>query len=126
MKNSEIQMEEKSEKNRKEPLTDFYAILKKAGFALEQQMNQQIQNALNNEDLVKFANDRSDVIASKISKLQKYVEILSTILLFPTKKDVANVAKLTLQTEEKVDQLEESIIKLKKSVEETMNKDLKE
>jgi hypothetical protein len=116
----------KEAKNKKEETADFYASLKKTGLAIEQQFNQQIQNLLNNEDLVQFANEHSDLINSKIRSLQKYSEVLSTILQFPTKNDVANVAKLTIQTEEKVDKLEELIIEQTKSIQKIMSKDFKE
>lgn len=102
---------------------EFYVDLKKTGFTIEQQLNQRFQNLLNNEDLVKLANGHIDLLTNKFKTLQNSVEVLFTILQIPTKNDVANVAKLILQTEEKVDNLEEQILKLTEAVEKVISKD---
>ena len=104
---------------------EFYGKLKKTGLALEQQINQRIQNLLNDEDLVKLANEHLDLLSRNFRALQNTIEVLFNILQVPTKNDVANVAKLTLQTEEKVDNLEEHIIKLTETVEKALCKDMK-
>ena len=122
LKKSEKKEIEKK-KHGREHTTDYYAGLKKSGIAIEQQINQHIQSLLNNKDLVKAANQHSDLITNNIRSLQKYVEVLSTILQIPTKNDVANVAKLTIQTEEKVDQLDERIMELTNTIQNSMSDD---
>lgn len=47
-----------------------------------------------------------------INGLKENTEVLSQQMNFPTKNDIANVAKLVTQIEEKVDSLEESILQL--------------
>jgi hypothetical protein len=91
---------------------EFFQSLKKTGFAVEQHVNQLIQNVINHEDVVKLADAHSEAVRSHLKLLQKYGEVLSTILRLPSKDDVANVAKLTIQVEEKVDKLEEFLGKL--------------
>jgi hypothetical protein len=115
----------KKQKKKKQQKTDFFGDLKKAGFIIEQQLNQHIQNIVNNDNLINFADEHSNLITNQISSLQRHVETLSTILNLPTKNDVANVAKLTLQTEEKVDKLEEHMIKLTESIQKIMSEDVK-
>ena len=92
--------------------SEFFDSLKKTGFVVEQQLNQLIQNVINHEEVVKLADAHSDALRSHLKLLQKYGEVLSTILRLPSKDDVANVAKLTIQVEEKVDKLEEFLYKL--------------
>lgn len=104
-----------TEKNTNHP-SDFFSALKKTGFALEYQLNQQIQDFLNNEKLIHSSQAHADWLAWKLQSFQKHIEGLSTLLLIPTKNDVANVAKLTLQTEEKVDKLEEHLLDLTESI----------
>lgn len=109
----ETKMKDKEKKKHgKDELAAFYTDLKKSGLAAEQQINQQIQDLLDNEDLVKLVNKHSDSITNNIKSLQKHVETISNILLLPTKKDIANVARIAIQTEEKVDKLDERINEL--------------
>ncbi|GHH98876.1 hypothetical protein [Neobacillus kokaensis] len=103
-------------KQRKEQLAAIYTDLKKSGLAVEQQLNQHIQDLLDRDDLVKFANQHSDFITNNIKSLQKYIEVFSNILLLPTKNDIANVAKVAIQTEEKVDKLDERMNELANTI----------
>lgn len=94
-------------------LTDqFYKELKKLAQGGEARMNEFIQNQLNNESLVKLAADQSAVTGEVLRQLQRYQEIVTTALRIPTKDDVANVAKLVLQLEEKMDLLEDYLRQL--------------
>lgn len=100
----------------KNQITELFESFKKTGFALEQQLNQLIQDMLNNEEVVNLANAHSKALESNLQLLQKYAEVLTTILHLPTKDDIASVAKLTLQVEDKVDKLEECMHKLTSSL----------
>lgn len=91
---------------------EFFSSLRQSGFTLEEKLNQPIQGLLNDDQLVKSAANLTGFLTYNLRDLQKHIEALATIFLIPTKNDVANVAKLTLQTEEKVDRLEEHLIKL--------------
>ncbi len=94
-------------------LTDqLYKELKKLAQGGEARINEFIQNQLNNENLVKLAADQSAVTGEVLRQLQRYQEIVTTALRIPTKDDVANVAKLVLQLEEKIDLLEDYLRQL--------------
>ncbi|WP_066399678.1 hypothetical protein [Neobacillus mesonae] len=110
-------------KHRKEKLAAFYTDLKKSGLAVEHQINRHIQDLLDNEDLVRLANQHSGFITNNIKSLQKYVEVISNILLLPTKNDIANVARVAIQTEEKVDKLDERINELANTIRNSMSID---
>ncbi|WP_170006213.1 hypothetical protein [Bacillus fonticola] len=97
---------------------DIYEALKKMGFKLEQQMNELIQKQLDREDVIRQVNISGKLYGNMMKKLQDYTETLSVYLNFPTKKDVANTAKLVMQTEEKVDGLDEQLVRLTTSVDE--------
>jgi hypothetical protein len=53
--------------------------------------------------------------------LRKNQELMAGIMNIPTKKDVANVANLSIQTEGKIDILEEQIWKLQDGLSEINN-----
>ncbi|WP_026584015.1 hypothetical protein [Bacillus sp. J33] len=92
--------------------------IKKAGMKVEKELNESIQNSLNKEDVLKEMLSRSEVTAGAMKKLQQAIETLSIPLNFPTKTDVANAAKLTVQAEEKMDLIDEKLMALIDSFEE--------
>lgn len=97
---------------------DIYKILKINGYKLEAKINQSIQKQLNQETIIKQFGSNGRAAASVIKKLQKTVEALSIPLNFPTKNDVANATKINIQTEEKVDLIDEKMDILLKNFEE--------
>ncbi|MFE8701628.1 hypothetical protein ACFYKX_13575 [Cytobacillus sp. FJAT-54145] len=90
-------------------LQDLFDFLKKFGLKVEFDANTCIQNGLNKEDILKVLSKNAKLTAKVIEGLKELVENISIPLNFPTKDDVANVAKLTLQNEEKIDALEDQI-----------------
>ncbi|URM33670.1 MULTISPECIES: hypothetical protein [Bacillaceae] len=92
--------------------------IKKLGTKVERELNESIQNSINKEDIFKNLVTRSEVTAASMKKLRDAIETLSIPLNFPTKTDVANAAKLTVQAEEKMDQIDEKVIALARSIEE--------
>lgn len=92
--------------------------IKKAGMKVEKELNESIQNSLNKEDVLKELLSRSEATAGAMKKLQQAIETLSIPLNFPTKTDVANAAKLTVQAEEKMDLIDEKLMALTDSFEE--------
>lgn len=92
--------------------------IKKVGMKVEKELNESIQNSLNKEDVLKDMLTRSEVTAAAMKKLQQAIETLSIPLNFPTKTDVANAAKLTVQAEEKMDLIDEKVMALAQSMEE--------
>jgi len=99
-------------------ITDIYEFLRNAGFKLETQLNEQIRNHLNRREVAGAAAILANHHADLIERLHQYQEITSIQLNIPTKKDVANIGKLTIQTEEKVDKLTDEIMQLAASIEE--------
>ncbi|GLB59670.1 hypothetical protein [Cytobacillus sp. NCCP-133] len=92
--------------------------IKKAGTKLEKELNESIQKSINKEEIFKDMLTRSEVTAAAMKKLQQAIETLSVPLNFPTKTDVANAAKLTVQAEEKMDLIDEKVIALTQSFDE--------
>ncbi|WP_260508052.1 hypothetical protein [Cytobacillus firmus] len=92
--------------------------IKKLGTKVERELNNSIQNSINKEEIFKNLITRSEVTAASMKKLQEAIETLSIPLNFPTKTDVANAAKLTVQAEEKMDLIDEKVMALAQSVEE--------
>ncbi|MGD6857764.1 hypothetical protein ACQCVO_22255 [Bacillus infantis] len=95
-----------------EQAQELFSSLKKMGMKLEFELNELIKKQLNKEELLLSASANSAVIANMISQCRNMVELLSIPLNFPTKNDVARVAKLAIQVEEKVDQLDEQMLAL--------------
>lgn len=94
------------------PLSAF----KKFNNQWEQQANDFIHTVTNNEEFVKFSKVGADTQARFMEMFSKNQELIANQLNLPTKKDVANVAKLSIQTDEKLDLVEEQIWKLQHSV----------
>lgn len=93
-------------------LEEFYKKLKKFGFEVELKINEEIFESLNKEDIMKFLHQNAHIVAPIVEGLQDFVETISIPLNFPTKNDVANVAQLTLQNEDKIDSVLEQLLTL--------------
>lgn len=89
----------------------------RAGFGVEQMLNNSIQETLNHQFFFKSVADQTVIAANAVQKLQNRVEALSIPFNFPTKKDVANTSQLVLLTEQKIDRLEDKIIELTRTIE---------
>ncbi|MCP3764710.1 hypothetical protein NLX67_20455 [Domibacillus sp. A3M-37] len=98
--------------------SDIYETIRNAGFQLETQLNEWIQDQLNEEKLVLPAAFLLNVHGKLIQFISEFQEIISLHLNTPTKDDVANVAKLLVQIEEKVDDLNDRMDDLAAAVEE--------
>lgn len=93
-------------------IEEIYHKLKKFGFEIEFKINEDILSSVNREDIMKFLHQNAHLVAPIIERLQDFVETISVPLNFPTKNDVTNVAKLTLQNEEKIDSVLEQLLTL--------------
>ncbi|RSK27520.1 polyhydroxyalkanoate biosynthesis repressor PhaR [Bacillus sp. HMF5848] len=102
---------------------DPYDILHKYSMLLEKQMNDFIYLWTNNKEFVKSLHTGSDLHARMYDSIKNNQEAMANILNVPTKNDVANVANLTIQTEEKIEALEEQIWNLQDSIN-TQNKEM--
>ena len=88
---------------------DPYDTFKKLSIQWEQRMNDMIHLCTNNNEFIKYAQISSDSNAGYVEWLRKNQEMLANQLNVPTKNDLANVAKLSVQTQEKLDSVEEQI-----------------
>ena len=104
-------------------ILDPYDMFKNFSNQWEQRMNDMIHLYTNNNYFIKYAKMSSDSNARYVEWLRKNQEMLANRLNLPTKNDLANVAKLSVQTEEKLDSLEEQIWNLSDSVART-NKEM--
>lgn len=87
------------------------------GISLEKQLNELIQNNLNREDIAKYGELSGELLARRMRNVKENVELLSFQYNFPTKNDMANLAKLMIQLEEKMMSIQEQLDRLTVSVE---------
>ncbi|OAS88160.1 MULTISPECIES: hypothetical protein [Metabacillus] len=95
---------------------EFYKDLKKLAQGGESLLNEFIQKWLNQEELTRLVGNNSNMTGEIIKRLQKYQDLVTTALKIPTKDDIANVAKLVLQSEDKLELIEEQFQKLQNSL----------
>lgn len=76
---------------------------------VENQLNRVIKDGLNRESIFRMVGLESELKAEKLRRIREEVEVLSLQYNFPTKNDVASIAKLLVQIEEKIDRLEEQM-----------------
>jgi hypothetical protein len=87
----------------------------------ERQLNGMLYMMTDNNEFVRLLKVGTDSHARYMERLRKNQELMAGVMNIPTKKDIANVAKLSLQTEEKIDMLEEQVWNLQDSLE-SLNK----
>lgn len=82
----------------------------------ENQINGLLYMMTDNNEFVRLLKVGTESHARYLELLRKNQELMANIMNIPTKKDVANVAKLSIQAEEKIDILEEQIWNLQDSI----------
>lgn len=82
----------------------------------DKQITGLLYNLTDNKEFVRTASFGINSYSSYLERLRKNQELIATLMNIPTKKDVANAAKLSIQTEEKIDILEEQVWKLQDSI----------
>src|SRR5262249_40676210 len=100
---------------------DPFDLLNRFSCQWEKQVNDMIHLWTNNHEFVRLSRLSSDTYSRYKGMFNKSHVLLANQLNIPTKEDVANIAKLTIQTEEKLDSLEEQIWDLHDSVSSTNN-----
>jgi len=88
-------------------------------------LNGLLFKSLDRDDLVRITKVGVDSHSRYMEYLRKNQDLMAFYLNLPTKNDVANVAKLTVQAEEKMDLLEEQIWNLQGSFTEANKEHLK-
>ncbi|MEA3320243.1 MAG: hypothetical protein U9Q88_09465 [Bacillota bacterium] len=89
--------DKKDERNKK---------IKVKAIVMENKWNEAIKAGLNKESVFRIVGLESELEAEKLRNMREQVEVLSLKYNFPTKNDVANIARLLIQIEEKIDRLE--------------------
>lgn len=92
------------------------------GISLEKQLNELIQTQLNREDIAQYGELGSELLARRMRSVKENVELLSFQFNFPTKNDMANLAKLMIQLEEKMNDIEGQLAELSASMERVQRK----
>jgi polyhydroxyalkanoate synthesis regulator protein len=82
----------------------------------DKQLTGLLYNLTDNKEFVGTASFGLNTYSFYQERLRKNQELFAALMNIPTKKDVANAAKQSIQTEEKIDILEEQIWKLQDSV----------
>ncbi|MED5101606.1 hypothetical protein NSQ89_16315 [Niallia sp. FSL R7-0648] len=100
---------------------DFYELLKKGGTLLQYRLNNRIKNSLNQMSIINFTTSKMNPLTNKLDQIQTYTEQLSNYMNLPTKTDLANATQLILQSEEKIDNLDDQLFELT-----TMMKEVKQ
>lgn len=98
-----------------------YETFKKLGSHWEKHMNELVHLWTDNQEFLRASNVSADVQARYMEWIQTTQEMMANQLNLPTKKDVANVSKIAIQAEEKLDALEEQLWKISDSVNDRQN-----
>ncbi|RIW28052.1 hypothetical protein D3H55_22265 [Bacillus salacetis] len=96
--------------------SDLYESLRNAGFQLENHLNEYIHKYLNKKEFAAAASIFKTGQSKLTSLLQELHEAASPHLNVPTKQDLANISKLIIQVEEKVDVLSDQVEELTETV----------
>ena len=100
----------------KDKMFDPYEGFKQISEMWEKQINGLLYLAADNNEFVRLANKGLGVHSRYMELLRKNQELMAGIMNIPTKRDVANVANLSIQAEGKIDILEEQIWNLQDSL----------
>ncbi|WP_462409045.1 polyhydroxyalkanoate biosynthesis repressor PhaR [Neobacillus sp. Marseille-QA0830] len=95
---------------------DPLEVYKRISGIWEKQLNGLLYRMTDNRETVRFMKAGLDAHSRYMELLRKNQELMAGFLNIPTKKDVANVAKLSVQAEEKIDLLEEQMWNLQDSL----------
>lgn len=100
-----------------EQLDDLYKQIKITGTKAESLINDWIKSRINKKEIAELLGRRKTKwYARIIHDLQETVETVSVPLNLPTKRDVAGVAKLTLQNEEKLEDILQRLVRIENTL----------
>lgn len=108
----------------KDKIYDPFLGFRKISGMWEKRLNGLLFMMTDNNEFVRLLKVGTESHARYMELLRKNQELMAGVINIPTKKDVANVAKLSLQTEEKIDILEEQIWNLQDSLGSLNNENL--
>jgi tRNA U34 5-carboxymethylaminomethyl modifying GTPase MnmE/TrmE len=108
----------------KDKIYDPFQGIRRISGMWENRLNGLLYMMTDNNEFVRLLKVGTESHARSMEMLRKNQELMAKVMNIPTKKDVANVAKLSLQTEEKIDILEEQIWNLQDSLGSLNNENL--
>ncbi|MGG1679994.1 hypothetical protein ACIFOT_30390 [Neobacillus sp. NRS-1170] len=82
----------------------------------DKQVNSLLYKLTDNNEFVRTASFSLNTYSFYLDRIKKNQEVIAALMNIPTKRDIANAAKLSIQMEEKIDILEEQIWNLQDSV----------
>ncbi|WP_052948732.1 hypothetical protein [Mesobacillus campisalis] len=91
--------------------------IKLLGFRVEKGINEAIQSKLDNEKMIKLAKLGLARHTDTLKALREQQNLAARQLNIPTRDDLANMAKLGIQIEEKLDEMDEKLSVLLKQLE---------
>ncbi|MBM4765227.1 hypothetical protein [Bacillus sp. B15-48] len=99
----------------------------KLGVKYEMRVNALIQKMLNDKRCIEITNEGIKKHVKCVKLLRQFNESITELLNLPTKDDIARVARLTMQLEEKLDQMEDLLYELQegKQTERSQKKQMK-
>jgi regulator of replication initiation timing len=101
--------------------SDLFETLRNAGFQLETQLNEYIHKYMNHKEFAAAASVFKKAHGKLMEMMQEVHETASPHLNTPTKKDLANIAKLIVQLEEKIDALNDQVAELTETLHDSKN-----
>lgn len=98
-----------------ENMNNPYESFRRLSEMWEKGLNDLLIQSIDNRELIRMTQLGVGVHSRYVERLKRNQELMANIMNIPTKNDVANVAKLTIQAEEKVDTLQQQIWSLQDS-----------
>lgn len=102
---------------------DPFDTLTKLTVQMEKQVNDLVYQLTDNKEFIGLMRRGTHTHSFVQERINKTHELLASQLNIPTKNDLANVAKIAIQTEEKLDGLEEQLWNVNDSIDKT-NQDI--
>jgi hypothetical protein len=93
-------------------LDELYSQMKVTGTKAEALVNDWIKSRVNKKDIVGLFGRRTKWYGKLIKDLQDAVETASVPLNIPTKRDVAGVAKLIIQNEDRLEDIQQRLTQI--------------
>ncbi|WP_216827441.1 hypothetical protein [Alkalihalobacterium elongatum] len=107
---------------KKTPEVNYLEVIKPLALKSEETINNVIHKLLKDPQVIDLIKLGSKQHYQFIKLAREYADVISTQLNIPTKTDVANVAQLVKQLEEKIESLEEKLLTKEKERQTTDSK----
>lgn len=99
----------KKKKSKKQEV-NLGKLVKQIGYKSEGKLNKWLHQLFEDDQVMKLLKQGAKNHRKGLKELREYMNVIALYLNVPTKEDVANVAKISKQIEEKVDAIEERLM----------------